>query len=107
MTAPSEAQFQRAVVDLAHLRGWLVMHIADSRRSLGAGWPDLFLVHQRTGQVVVAELKSPNGRVSPAQQEWIRAFAAAGTTVHVWRPAHFATGHIQQALTPADVARSA
>lgn len=100
MTSPSEAQFQQAVVDLALLRGWLVMHIHDSRRSTGNGWPDLFLLHPKTGQIVVAELKTSSGRVSHAQQDWIDAFAVAGITAHVWRPVHFTTGQIQRALTP-------
>mgnify|MGYP000672157540 CR=1 FL=1 len=105
MTAPSEAQFQAAVVELAQLRGWLVMYIADSRRGLGAGYPDLTLLHERTGELLFAELKTTTGRVSVKQQRWIDAFVAGGHAVHVWRPAHLANGQILRALTPADVVR--
>lgn len=103
MTAPSEAQFQQSVVDLAQLRGWMVMHIADSRRGLGAGYPDLTFLHPRTGELLFAELKTSSGRVSHRQQEWIDALHRGGHVVHVWRPAHFTTGQIQRALTPTDV----
>jgi hypothetical protein len=97
----TEAQLQDAIRDLAKLRGWLFFHPYDSRRST-PGWPDLFLIHPRTGEIVVAELKSAKGRVSVAQQEWIDAFAAAGVVVHVWRPAHLTGGQIARALTPSD-----
>ena len=95
---PSEAAFQAAVVDLAQLRGWRVMHIHDSRRGLGKGYPDLTLLHRATGTLLFAELKSANGRLSPEQEEWLADFRKGGHTVHVWRPAHFATGLIQDVL---------
>ena len=95
---PSEAAFQAAVVDLAQLRGWRVMHIHDSRRGLGAGYPDLTLLHRATGALLFAELKAANGRLSREQQEWLDDLHKGGHTVHVWRPAHFATGLIQDVL---------
>lgn len=104
MTGPSEAQFQQAVVDLAKLRGWYVFHVHDARRGLGAGYPDLTMLHPRTGELLFAELKTSSGRVSQRQQEWIDALALGGHVVHVWRPAHFATGQIARALRPADIA---
>ena len=110
MTAPqpSESAFQAAVVDLALLRGWLVHHDHDSRRNPGTpGFPDLFLLHPRTGEVLVAELKTHKGRVSQQQQRYIDAFAAAGIVVHIWRPAHLRTGQIERALKPSDVGRTA
>lgn len=107
MTAPkvSEAAFQQAVVELAKLRHWLVFHDYDSRRN-AAGFPDLVMVHQRTGEVIYAELKTHKGRVSQAQQRWIDALTLGGASVHVWRPAHLRTGQIVRALTPSDVARA-
>jgi hypothetical protein len=101
----TEAQLQQAVIDVARFYGWLHYHTHDSRRSV-AGWPDLFLVHPRTGEIVVAELKATSGRVSHAQQEWIDAFAAAGVVVNVWRPSHLTGGQVARALTPSDVARA-
>jgi hypothetical protein len=96
----TERQFQRAVVEYAQLRGWMVYHTFDSRRS-NAGFPDLVLV--RRGHLVVAELKSEKGRVSPDQLRWLDALGevehatvahVAGlggvvypaVEVHVWRP---------------------
>lgn len=102
MTAPSEAEFQAAVIELARLRGFMVFHDYDSRRKT-AGWPDLFCLHPRTGDIVVAELKTSSGRVSKAQQAVIDAFALAGIVVHVWRPAYMRSHQIARALTPSDV----
>lgn len=96
----TEAQFQQAVVDLARLRGWLTFHVHDSRRGLGAGFPDLVLLHQATGELMFVELKTSSGRVSMAQQTWLDALQRGGHAARVWRPAHFTTGQIQSALRP-------
>lgn len=104
---PSEAAFQAAVVELATYRGWMAMHIHDSRRGLGAGYPDLTLVHERTGELLFAELKTHKGRVSQAQQRWIDALAAGGHVVKVWRPADLRNGNVARALTPSDLGRTA
>lgn len=106
MTAlqPSEAEFQQAIFDLLDLYRWKYVHFHDSRRSVGAGWPDLFCVHPRTGEIVVAELKRHNGRVSHAQADWIDVFLTAGIVVHVWRPEHLRNGAIARALKPRDLA---
>lgn len=96
----SEADFQQAVVDLARIRGWLAFHVHDSRRGLGAGFPDLVLLHERTGELLFVELKTSSGRVSMAQQTWLDALQRGGHDARVWRPAHFTTGQIQRALCP-------
>ena len=41
-----ESDFQRAVIEMARLHGWLVYHTHDSRRS-APGFPDLVLVQGR------------------------------------------------------------
>jgi hypothetical protein len=102
----TEAQLLQAVRDLARLRGWLCYHTHDSRHS-EPGFPDLMLVHPRTGQVFMVELKSTSGRLTTAQETWLAALRNAGLRVEVWRPTHFSTGHIQAALTPCDIARTA
>lgn len=79
----TEKDFARALVDLAHLTGWLLYHTHDSRRS-PAGFPDLVLV--RALRVVYAELKTARGRVTPDQKVWLHALQQAGQEVHVWRP---------------------
>lgn len=108
MNAPkiSEAAFQQAVVDLAKYRGWLVFHDFDSRRN-APGFPDLVLLHQRTGELVFAELKAQGGRLSQAQQKWLDALTIGGHEVHVWRPGQLKNGDIVRALTPSDVRRLA
>lgn len=100
----TETQLLEAVRELARIRGWLTYHTHRSDHS-ESGWPDLVCVHPRTGDLVVAELKSAKGKVTAAQQEWIDALAVAGITVHVWRPADL-TGAVVAALTPSDVARA-
>lgn len=94
----TEAQFQAAVVDLAQYRGWRVMHIHDSRRGIGAGYPDLTLLHKSTGRLLFAELKSARGHLSPDQKQWIADLRRGGHLVHVWRPADFVARAIQDAL---------
>lgn len=82
----TEAQFERAVVELAQAFGWLDYHTRDSRRS-NPGFPDLVLV--RADRLIFAELKSEKGRVAPAQQQWLDALAATchrALGVYVWRP---------------------
>jgi hypothetical protein len=87
----SEADFQRAVIELAKLRGWRVWHDNDSRRN-AAGFPDLIMV--RRGRLVLAELKAQRGRLRPEQDGWLRDLAiveaeAEGTGAvaeRLWRP---------------------
>jgi hypothetical protein len=95
----TERQFERAVVEYAELRGWMVYHTFDSRRS-NPGFPDLVMV--RDGKLVFAELKSQNGRVSRSQGDWLEALdGVAGwpidkVDVFVWRPSDWT--HIEETL---------
>ena len=92
--AETEAGFQAAVIELAKLRGWLVFHNYDSRRS-ESGFPDLCLV--RSGRVIFAELKTARGTVRPDQREWLMTLAlCGGVEVYLWRPSFWA--QIEQAL---------
>lgn len=88
-----EDEWQQTVVELAQLLGYRVAHFRAARTRKGwrtpvaadgAGFPDLVLV--RHGRLVVAELKSNSGRVTPEQQAWLDALTAAGVEAHVWRP---------------------
>jgi len=91
----TEAQFQKQVVDLAHLKGWKVAHFRSvpvkrgSRVTYqtpvgadGKGFPDLVLVRDR---VVFAELKVGTS-LRPDQKTWIGLLGEASAEVHVWRP---------------------
>jgi hypothetical protein len=87
--AVTEREWQAKVVDLARWRGWMVFHPFDSRRS-AAGWPDLALC--RNGRLVLAELKTATGRVSPDQRRWLAALSAVpGVETYLWRPSDWPT----------------
>jgi hypothetical protein len=92
----SESDLQASVVDLAGRLDYLCYHTFDSRRSV-KGFPDLVLLHRRSGNLVVAELKSDTGTVTPEQDEWLRAFALRGAAF-LWRPEHWRDGTILRAL---------
>lgn len=92
----TERQFQQQVVHLAHLHRWRVMHVRPTIGRRGGqaawqtatstpGWPDLTL--WRPGQLLLVELKTDRGRLSPAQREVIGSLQDAGVDVRVWRPA--------------------
>jgi len=70
---PSEREFQASVIAAARLRGWLVYHTHDSRRSQ-PGFPDLVLVRGR--QIMFWELKASRGRLTPEQSVWLDALEA-------------------------------
>ena len=83
------------MIELAHLHGWRVAHFRKSRtadgRHLtavaadGAGFPDLVMV--RDGDLIFAELKRQDGRVSLEQKAWLEELNKPhGVTVCVWRP---------------------
>lgn len=89
-----ERDLQSRVIDLAKLRGWLVMHQRPARMASGewrtaveghAGFPDLVLA--RNGFVLFRELKSDNGRLSPQQSLWGQHLPNWA----VWRPADWDT----------------
>lgn len=88
----TEAGFTRAVIELAKLYGWLVNHQLPLRTLRGwatgtqgdAGFPDIVAAKLIDGvpRVVFAELKTDRGRLSAAQERWVRELGA-----RVWRPA--------------------
>jgi len=93
----TEDQLLDAVRQLARLLGYLTYHTHRSDRS-EPGFPDLVLVHPRTGHLVFAELKTAKGRVAPAQHVWIDALRRAGVAAYIWRPADLTGGLISRAL---------
>jgi hypothetical protein len=88
-----EADFQRLVIDYAHLNRWRVAHFRASLNQRGKwqtaiagdakGFPDLVLVRDR---VIFAELKTDRGVISDAQKQWRDWLKTAGAEHHVWRP---------------------
>ncbi len=90
----SEAEFQKAVISLAKLHGWKVMHTQPAQIRPGKwitpttghqGFPDLVMTHPFRGTIFV-ELKTDKGIVSNTQWEWINTLELSGEEVHVWRP---------------------
>lgn len=81
----TEKDLARNVKDLAALFGWHRYHTHRSDFS-PAGFPDETLA--RPPRLIFAELKSPTGKLSPAQQEWLDTLnQIPGIEVYVWRPA--------------------
>ena len=94
MNEVSEAEFQKAVITLAKLHRWKVMHTQPAQIRPGKwitpntgdqGFPDLVMSHKYRGTIFV-ELKATKGVVSEAQWDWINTLEDAGCEVHVWRP---------------------
>jgi len=90
----SEAEFQKAVISLAKLHGWKVMHTQMAQIRPGKwitpntgdqGFVDLVMTHPMRGTIFV-ELKTTKGIVSNKQWEWIYALEDSGEEVYVWRP---------------------
>lgn len=93
----SEDALQTRVLLLAGSLGWLAYHTHDSRRSQ-AGWPDLVLAHKKRPLLLIRELKSARGKVTPDQERWLALLAGAGVDAGVWRPVDLVEGRIERAL---------
>lgn len=100
----SEADLQRAVLDLARLHRLRVHHCRPARHGERwatpitghRGFPDLVIVGR--GGVLWAELKSQTGRLSVDQVLWAETLTTAGQTHVTWRPSDLADGTIAAAL---------
>ena len=94
MSPQSEKEFQAAVIEYAHLNGWLVHHGRAAQVREGkwvtpiqgdAGYVDLTLA--RPGIVIGAELKAEKGRLSEGQKEWEAVLRQAYEfDYRLWRP---------------------
>lgn len=73
------------VIEILQWHGWRVFHTWSSLHS-DAGFPDVFAIHQRTGDRLVAELKRESGKLSVQQIEWLALFEFADIDHYVWRP---------------------
>lgn len=82
----SERDFLATVIEFAEWHHWRVYHVLEQKRyarRTSKGFPDLLLV--RGEALVFAEIKSEEGRLSKAQEEWIAALVPIAE-VFVWRP---------------------
>lgn len=89
----SEADFQLRVMDAARRAGWRVAHFRPAKTQRGnwitpmagdKGFPDLALA--KDGRVLLAELKTDDGKPTPQQVAWL---AAAGGHGRLWQPRHW------------------
>ena len=91
-----EKDIQRSILSAARDFGWLAYATYRSMRS-EPGFPDLVMV--RPPRVIIAEVKTSNGRYSkgkwnksgsrwlPGQDDWAKAFNdAPGVEYYLWRP---------------------
>ena len=93
LPAIRESEFTTMVLKLAKLRGWKTAHFRPglNRRGKwstavqgdGAGWPDLFAVHERH-RPFAAELKVGKNKTTPEQVAWLNAMRKAGIRTFVW-----------------------
>jgi len=101
--AMTEDQLLRAVRSHASQLGWRTMHQLHSRGT-EPGWPDLVLV--RKGRLLIRELKTIRGRLTPTQVGWLNDLTAAGVDAGVWRPDQLLSGQILNELTTTKVTHS-
>ena len=101
----TEGELLAAVLDLARLYRWRSFHARTAGTGRGwrtavqgdgVGFPDLLLV--RDMRVLVAELKTASGVLSPEQGIWLAAFVHTEVERYVWRPADFDDHTIERVL---------
>ena len=93
----TEKELQAAVLKLSHVLGYMTYHTFDSRRSQ-PGFPDLVLVRPHDGRLLMIELKSARGRLTPEQEQWVEALTATRAEVYVFRPSDWTSGKIEATL---------
>jgi hypothetical protein len=96
----SEDELQASVEGELERYHYLWFHDKDARRNR-AGLPDVMAVHPTTGYLILAELKKEDGRVRQMQAKWLQALQLHTRPhfyVGIWRPRHWATGHIQAVI---------
>lgn len=80
----TEGQFAALIEDACKKAHIPYYHTFDSRHSAG-GWPD-YVFALRSGKIIIRELKTRTGKVSPKQQVWIGLLERGGIDIAVWRP---------------------
>lgn len=103
--AISESLLEQSILELARLTGWNAHHVRDSRHVLmgDVGFPDW--VYAKDGRVIIAELKSEDGKLSLAQELWLNSLGWRPESqwdqvwrlqVYVWRPSDWTSGAIER-----------
>jgi hypothetical protein len=99
----TEKQLQALVIECARWLQYDVYHTHDSRRSQ-PGFPDILMACKRgrigqPNRLLVVELKSERGRLTPDQERWLALFEACGVEAYTWRPQQWLDGTIERILT--------
>ena len=91
-----EDDFQRQVIDLAHVFNWSIAHFRPAQTKYGwrtavagdgAGFPDCVFV--KPPRLIFAELKSETGQLSAEQYFWLQGLVKCGQEVYLWKPSDF------------------
>lgn len=95
-----EKVFQAQILHEAKGWGWRAYHVTVAWRS-EAGWLDLLML--RRCRLVVAELKTVRGKLTPKQREWLMAWWESGRCEgpFVWDPLYW--HQIDRVLLPEGV----
>jgi len=81
-----EARIRVGIRDLLRQLGWAVYDCEQNRPTrVTAGLSDLIAFHEDPPMVVFAEIRTPKGRLTEAQEEFGRTCLNAGGTFVVWR----------------------
>lgn len=93
-----ESEIQKAIIDYMKSRGYFVnrmplggvMMNVRGKKFMRAnplkGFPDIFfLLKDRSGRMGVIEVKTPKGRLSADQKEWLTVLEYNGVKCHVGR----------------------
>lgn len=92
----SEKQLGVNFEDACRKLGWRYYHTFRSQHSV-AGFPDYVLV--KDDRLIFAELKSPKGKVTDVQGEWLtELFQCGDVECYIWRPADWDSGEILRVL---------
>ncbi len=91
----TEAEFEKWIISVLKVNGWMVNSMHDSRRQTwgaDSGYPDITAVSAEKRKLMFAELKLEKGRLSAKQNEWLQHLrtleinAALSVGVMVLRP---------------------
>ena len=90
----TEKQFATAVGDLLRSCGYVFLHVFEQEhyaRRTTKGFPDYFAIHVETFHLVVLEIKSEKGQLTPHQEWWLMALrkACPQAVVRVVRPSQW------------------
>lgn len=106
----TEKTLQDRVRGRAKSRGWKIAHAGRGIAAFTAagdpvfvtpmpkGWPDLFMLHPRTGRVLVIELKREDNDLDPEQLEWLSWFIECGIPAVMVKPSDLRLGRVNAIL---------